>query len=54
VIIEGFEVPHVHIRLYPLTTARFEIHRGVETSDEDLQAEAEKIKSALNSLVSII
>ena len=47
VVVEGFEVPHVHVRLYPLMTTHFKIHKGIETSDEELQAEAEKIKRNL-------
>ena len=47
VVVEGFEVPHVHIKLYPLTSAHLDIHGGKEASDEVLQAEATKIKSFL-------
>lgn len=47
VAVEGFEVPHVHIKLFPLTTTWFDPHGGKEASDEVLQAEADKIKSFL-------
>ncbi len=47
VVIEGFEVPHAHIKLYPLTTIGFHMHGGKEASDEVLQIEAERIKTAL-------
>lgn len=47
VVIEGFEVPHAHIKLYPLTTIGFNMHGGKEVDDETLLAEAEKIKKAL-------
>lgn len=47
VVIEGFEVPHAHIKLYPLTTIGFHMHGGKEEGDEVLQTEAEKIKTAL-------
>lgn len=47
VLIEGFEVPHVHIKLFPVTVPGFHIHGGEETSDEALILEAEKIKKAL-------
>ncbi len=30
VVIEGFEVPHAHIKLYPLTTVGFQMHGGKE------------------------
>lgn len=48
VVIEGFEVPHAHIKLYPLTTIGFNMHGGKEAPDESLREEAEKIKKALS------
>ncbi len=45
--VEGFEVPHAHIKLYPLTTVGFQIHGGKESSDEELATEAEKIRRFL-------
>ncbi len=47
VVIEGFEVPHAHIKLYPLTTIGFSMHGGKEADDETLSTEANKIKNAL-------
>lgn len=47
VVIEGFEVPHAHIKLYPLTTIGFNMHGGKEADDETLGEEAERIKRAL-------
>lgn len=47
VVIEGFEVPHAHIKLYPLTTVGFNMHGGKEADDATLAKEAEKIKSAI-------
>ncbi len=47
VAIEGFEVPHAHIKLYPLTTVGFQMHGGKEASDDDLERGAEKIKTAI-------
>ena len=47
VVVEGFEVAHAHIKLYPLTKTGFQMQGGKESSDEDLTQEAEKIKTAL-------
>lgn len=47
VVIEGFEVPHAHIKLYPLTTVGFNMHGGIEADDASLQEEALKIKKLL-------
>ena len=47
VAIEGFEVPHAHIKLYPLITVGFQVHGGKEASDADLAHEADKIKAML-------
>lgn len=50
-VVEGFEVPHVHIKLYPMKAARpalGEIMPQVaEKDDETLMTEAEKIKENL-------
>lgn len=48
VVIEGFEVPHVHIRLYPCKTATLTLSPRREASDEELKAIAEKIRPALD------
>lgn len=50
VAIEGFEVPHAHIKLYPLTTVGFKVHGGKIAEDADLLEEAEKIKKELAQL----
>lgn len=47
VVIEGFEVPHVHVRLYPTTTEQLSFTPRVEKSDEELAKLAEKVRSAL-------
>lgn len=47
VSIEGFEVPHAHIKLYPRTTVGHETHSATEATNEELTKEAEKIKRAL-------
>src|SRR3989338_2155305 len=47
VVIEGFEVPHVHIRLYPCTTATLTLAPRHEATDEELKTIADKIRAAL-------
>jgi histidine triad (HIT) family protein len=49
-VVEGFEVPHAHIRLYPVTTTDslgLVIEKTHEATDEELAANAEKIRLAL-------
>lgn len=47
-IVEGFDVPHVHIRVYPVPEGKpLDPHRGVEASDEVLSQQAEAIKANL-------
>jgi histidine triad (HIT) family protein len=46
-VVEGFEVAHAHIKLFPTFDKKLEIHGGKEESDEELTALAEKIKSEL-------
>lgn len=47
-LIEGFEVPHMHIKLYPVTRREFHIHGGKEVDDATLEAEAQKIRANLS------
>ena len=47
VLIEGFEVPHMHIKLYPVTRREFHIHGGKEVDDATLEAEAQRIRANL-------
>lgn len=51
-VVEGFEVPHVHIKMYPLKDEHRplgeRVKMGAEASDEELFAIAEKIRAALN------
>jgi len=47
VVIEGFEVPQVHIRLYPCKTATLTLAPRHEATDEELKTVAEKIRAAL-------
>lgn len=47
-LVEGFHVPHVHIKIYPVRNGeKLEIHMGDEISDEILKDQAEKIISFL-------
>lgn len=50
-VIEGFEVPHVHIKLYPMlsTTPNLShiLASTAEASDAELQLQEEKIKTVL-------
>jgi histidine triad (HIT) family protein len=47
IVVEGFEVPHVHIKLYPVKNTSLSLSPGEEASDEDLAQLAEKLKKAL-------
>lgn len=47
-LIEGFEVPHMHIKLYPATRREFHIHGGTETDNATLEIEAQKIRANLS------
>ena len=49
IVVEGFEVPHVHIKIYPMATADRNIGsvmtEQAEKSDEELQVMADKLKA---------
>jgi histidine triad (HIT) family protein len=47
VVIEGFEVPHVHIRLYPCTEPGLTLLPRYEAQDEDLALLTKKVQSHL-------
>ena len=47
VVIEGFEVPHVHIRLYPCPTEALILSPRREASDEELRDIASRVRAAL-------
>lgn len=47
VLVEGFEVPHVHVRLYPLTERKFDHSSGPMASDEDLKRVGDTIRKNL-------
>lgn len=54
-VVEGFEVPHVHIKLYPMLHTDKNLSQVIleqsEKTDEELQIEANKIKSVLTDLI---
>ncbi len=45
--VEGFEVPHVHIRLYPCNAPGLILSPKAEISDEATKALAEKVRAVL-------
>jgi histidine triad (HIT) family protein len=47
VVIEGFDVPHVHVRLYPVTEGHLMVSHGPEASDAELKQTGEKIRKNL-------
>jgi histidine triad (HIT) family protein len=49
-VVEGFEVPHVHLKLYPMTkitNLKSVIENTVEKTDAELEETAQKIKACL-------
>lgn len=52
VVIEGFEVPHAHIRLYPITDTTESLAKQIsniaEKDDETLALEAEEMRNHLS------
>ena len=48
VVIEGFEVPHVHVRLYPCKAATLTLSPRREATDEELKIAADKIRAGLS------
>lgn len=46
-IVEGFEVPHVHVRLYPCTENKLITEPRAEASNESLKTLAEKVRSLI-------
>lgn len=46
-VVEGFEVPHAHIKLYPTKEAKLDISGGESVDDAELGELAEKIKKFL-------
>lgn len=48
VVIEGFDVPHVHARLYPVQTGRLELKHGPQATEEELKLIGDKIRAHLS------
>lgn len=52
-VVEGFEVPHVHIKIYPMQRTDRGLSEyiagGEEASDEELAAVATQVQAALDS-----
>ncbi len=46
-VVEGFDVPHVHVRLYPVTTTALDLRSGPMKSDEELASIGERIRANL-------
>jgi len=46
-VIEGFEVPHTHIKLFPVTMPNLVTSSGSEADDDELEVVAEKIRKEL-------
>ena len=47
-VVEGFQVPHTHIKLFPTFGDILKIHGGKEASNEELIKLVSKIKDKLN------
>ncbi len=47
IVIEGFDVPHIHVRLYPCTTDKLIWEPRHEASDEELKEVADAVRKAL-------
>jgi len=47
-LVEGFEVPHSHVKFFPTYGEGLNIHGGSEASDEELKELAAKIRENLD------
>jgi histidine triad (HIT) family protein len=47
-VVEGFEVPHAHIKLFPVTEAKLDTSGGPELSNEEVEELVNKIKEKLD------
>jgi histidine triad (HIT) family protein len=47
IIVEGFEVPHVHVRLYPCTENSLVLEPRSEASNEELKNLADKLRAVI-------
>jgi histidine triad (HIT) family protein len=54
-VVEGFEVPHVHIKIYPMQNTEKALgaimHEGQEATDEELAIVATQIQAAIEDEV---
>lgn len=46
-VVEGFDVPHVHVKLYPVTDGTLPFGQGAMASDAELKVVGEKIRPYL-------
>jgi histidine triad (HIT) family protein len=49
VVIEGLDVPHVHVRLYPITEPHLKLTHGPEATDVHLREVGEMIRANLEN-----
>ena len=47
IVIEGFDVPHIHVRMYPCTKNELAWESRYKASPEELKEVAEKVRVAL-------
>lgn len=50
IVVEGFEVPHVHARLYPCPEKHLILAPRYEASEEELHEVAERVRRALAAM----
>ncbi len=54
IVVEGFEVPHVHIKIYPMKSTDKNLGSVItnqsEKTNEGLQEQADRLKAALETL----
>ncbi len=48
IVIEGFEVPHIHVRMYPCTANELVWEPRYKASSEELEEVANAVRSALD------
>lgn len=46
-VVEGFEVPHAHIKLYPMHEPKLTLSAGPQATREELEVVASKIRATL-------
>lgn len=55
IVVEGFEVPHVHIKIYPMSSTDKNLGSVIteqkEKTDEELEKQADELKSALETII---